>query len=241
MTTGILLRRMSSNPSLSNVTHVIIDEVHERTAHVDFLMALLRDLIRSRSAVIPDLDSSRKEAAVVSASPRAPPPRLKLILMSATLDGEKLSRYFDGCPILSAQGRTFPIRQVFLEQAYEEMAPDYVLAQDSEAALRRPWRHRHHQLKGKHAESCRETSASHQKASNSGHIIAQAADEGDDDFPLSPYYDPNHYPHDAFSARTRLNLSRLDEGKIDYELIEHLITHVDEKVLGVKVRLHSSF
>lgn len=47
-TTGILLRRLESDPTLENVTHVIVDEVHERTIDSDFLLYLLRNLLSKR-------------------------------------------------------------------------------------------------------------------------------------------------------------------------------------------------
>jgi ATP-dependent RNA helicase DHX29 len=112
-TTGILLRRLASDPALSTVTHVVVDEVHERTLQGDFLIALLKDLlVHRRAAGFP----------------------LKVILMSATLDSGLLTEYFGGCPVLHAPGRTFPVEQFFLEDAME--VTGYVLAPDAPAALR---------------------------------------------------------------------------------------------------------
>ena len=48
-TTGILLRRMQGDPLLTGVSHVIIDEVHERDVNIDFLLLLLRDLLSARA------------------------------------------------------------------------------------------------------------------------------------------------------------------------------------------------
>ncbi|KAL4547972.1 hypothetical protein Ndes2526B_g07186 [Nannochloris sp. 'desiccata'] len=112
-TTGILLRRLASDPALSTVTHVVVDEVHERTLQGDFLIALLKDLLTHR---------------------RAAGFPLKVILMSATLDSGLLTEYFGGCPVLHAPGRTFPVEQFFLEDAME--VTGYVLAPDAPAALR---------------------------------------------------------------------------------------------------------
>lgn len=77
-------------------------------------MALLRDLSRRRA-----LNGARP---------------LKVILMSATLNSDLFAGYFGGCPVLAAAGRTFPVRQLFLEDAYEAL--QYRLAADSPAALR---------------------------------------------------------------------------------------------------------
>ena len=71
-TTGILLRRLAGDPGLGGVSHVVVDEVHERTLQGDFLMALLRDLV------------ARRRARLAAADPAARP--LKVVLMSATLD-----------------------------------------------------------------------------------------------------------------------------------------------------------
>ena len=69
VTTGILLRRLINDPSLSDISHVMIDEVHERDIDTDFLLVLLRDLLKKR-------------------------PELRVILMSATLDAESFGEYF---------------------------------------------------------------------------------------------------------------------------------------------------
>ena len=113
-TTGILLRRLAGDPALKAVTHVIVDEVHERSLQSDFLLALLRRLLTAR--------------------PAGTPRPLKVVLMSATIDLDLLSGYFGGAPQLSAQGRTFPVEQFFLEDVYERTG--YRLEADAPAALR---------------------------------------------------------------------------------------------------------
>ncbi|PSR89078.1 DExH-box ATP-dependent RNA helicase [Actinidia chinensis var. chinensis] len=74
-TTGILLRRLLVDRSLKGVTHVIVDEIHERGMNEDFLLIVLKDLLPRR-------------------------PELRLILMSATLNAELFSSYFDGAPMI---------------------------------------------------------------------------------------------------------------------------------------------
>ena len=69
MTPGILLRKLLSDPSLSEYSHVIIDEVHERDKYTEFLMIALRDLLKTRS-------------------------NLRVILMSATLQTQVLLDYW---------------------------------------------------------------------------------------------------------------------------------------------------
>jgi len=112
-TTGILLRRLSSDPFLAKFSHIIVDEVHERTMQSDFLIAMLRDLV-----------DVRRQAGLP----------LKVIFMSATMNTQMVSDYFFGCPILNASGRTYPVEHMFLEDVYE--ISNYVLDMDSPAALK---------------------------------------------------------------------------------------------------------
>ncbi|XP_021896216.1 DExH-box ATP-dependent RNA helicase DExH5, mitochondrial isoform X1 [Carica papaya] len=93
-TTGILLRRLLVDRDLKGVTHVIVDEIHERGMNEDFLLIILKDLLPRR-------------------------PELRLILMSATLDAELFSSYFDGAPIIRIPGFTYPVRTHFLENILE--------------------------------------------------------------------------------------------------------------------------
>ncbi|CAM8929728.1 unnamed protein product [Rhodiola kirilowii] len=74
-TTGILLRRLLVDRDLTGVTHVIVDEIHERGMNEDFLLVVLKDLMIHR-------------------------PNLRLILMSATLNAELFSSYFGGAPMI---------------------------------------------------------------------------------------------------------------------------------------------
>mmetsp|Transcript_33026 Transcript_33026/g.69511 ORF Transcript_33026/g.69511 Transcript_33026/m.69511 type:complete len:1352 (-) Transcript_33026:200-4255(-) len=69
VTTGVLLRRIVNDPTLKEVSHVIIDEVHERDINTDFLLILLRDLLGKR-------------------------PDLRVVLMSATLNADSFANYF---------------------------------------------------------------------------------------------------------------------------------------------------
>jgi ATP-dependent RNA helicase DHX36 len=89
-TTGILLRRLQCDPDLASVSHVFVDEVHERDLNTDFLLIVLKDLLARRKS-------------------------LKLVLMSATLNATAFSDYFGGCPVVSIPGRTFPVSQQRLE------------------------------------------------------------------------------------------------------------------------------
>ncbi|XP_072964463.1 DExH-box ATP-dependent RNA helicase DExH3-like [Typha angustifolia] len=93
-TTGILLRRLLVDRNLKGVTHVIVDEIHERGMNEDFLLIVLKDLLPRR-------------------------PELRLILMSATLNAELFSSYFGGAPMIHIPGFTYPVRNHFLEDILE--------------------------------------------------------------------------------------------------------------------------
>lgn len=93
-TTGILLRKLLLDRSLQGVTHVIVDEIHERGMNEDFLLIVLKELLPRR-------------------------PELKLILMSATLNAELFSSYFGGAPMIHIPGFTYPVRSYFLENILE--------------------------------------------------------------------------------------------------------------------------
>lgn len=104
-TTGILLRRLQSDPSLETVSHVIVDEVHERSEESDFLLLILKELLQQRRD-------------------------LKVILMSATLNANLFSNYFSKAPVLDIPGRTFPVEQFFLEDILE--MSKFILEADSQ-------------------------------------------------------------------------------------------------------------
>ncbi|XP_042310368.1 ATP-dependent RNA helicase DHX29 [Sceloporus undulatus] len=104
-TTGVLLRKLQEDVLLSNVSHVIVDEVHERSVQSDFLLIILREILHKRSD-------------------------LHLILMSATVDSEKFSSYFTHCPIIRISGRSYPVEVFHIEDVIEETG--FVLEKDSE-------------------------------------------------------------------------------------------------------------
>ncbi|KAG8062594.1 hypothetical protein GUJ93_ZPchr0003g18042 [Zizania palustris] len=93
-TSGILLRRLLSDRNLTGVTHVFVDEIHERGMNEDFLLIVLKDLLSRRCD-------------------------LRLILMSATLNAELFSSYFGGAPTIHIPGFTHPVRTHFLEDILE--------------------------------------------------------------------------------------------------------------------------
>src|SRR5690625_1045785 len=97
MTDGLLLAETQGDPNLTEYEAVIIDEAHERSLNIDFLLGHLQ-LLRKRR------------------------PDLKIIITSATIDPEAFSRAFDGAPIVEVSGRTFPVEVVYrpLDEFLEE-------------------------------------------------------------------------------------------------------------------------
>ncbi len=84
MTDGILLAETQSDRYLSQYDILIIDEAHERSLNIDFLIGYVHRLLSKR-------------------------PDLKLIITSATIDPDRFARHFDGAPVLEVSGRTYPV------------------------------------------------------------------------------------------------------------------------------------
>jgi ATP-dependent helicase HrpA len=84
MTDGILLAETQGDRFLSQYDTIIIDEAHERSLNIDFLLGYLKQLLPRR-------------------------PDLKVIITSATIDPESFSRHFGGCPVIMVSGRTYPV------------------------------------------------------------------------------------------------------------------------------------
>ncbi|TVL52580.1 ATP-dependent helicase [Shewanella algae] len=84
MTDGILLAELASDKWLSQYDCLIIDEAHERSLNIDFILGYLKQILQKR-------------------------PDLKLIITSATIDVERFSRHFDNAPVVEVSGRTYPV------------------------------------------------------------------------------------------------------------------------------------
>lgn len=114
-TTGILLEQLKHDADgiMDRISHLVIDEVHERDLNIDFLLIILKKAIQAR----------RETGKSVP----------KVILMSATLDAELFAEYLtrDGsrggipCPSLSVPGRTFPVKERYLQDVLDEMRVTY--------------------------------------------------------------------------------------------------------------------
>uniref|UniRef100_A0A8B9JY29 RNA helicase n=1 Tax=Astyanax mexicanus TaxID=7994 RepID=A0A8B9JY29_ASTMX len=179
-TTGVLLRKLQQDRLLSSLTHIIVDEVHERSVQSDFLLTILRDVVHKRSD-------------------------LQLILMSATVDCDKFSAYFNRCPVVSIPGRTFPVEVFHLEDIVEETG--YVLEEDSDYSQR-------------FVEEEEEVSVSvTQKGGKTlQHQVTSFNSAGWD---LGPELD-------HFSSRTRRALQYMNPNKINMDLILDLLAYLDK-------------
>ena len=94
MTDGILLAEIQQDRFLNQYDTIIIDEAHERSLNIDFILGILKQLLPKR-------------------------PDLKLIITSATIDPERFSNHFDKAPIIQVSGRTFPV-----EMRYRPLVDD---------------------------------------------------------------------------------------------------------------------
>ncbi|XP_062517245.1 probable ATP-dependent RNA helicase DHX34 [Corticium candelabrum] len=97
LTEGLLLRQLSSDVNLSGYDVIVVDEVHERHIHTDFLLGVLRHLVSTR-------------------------PDLKLVLMSATINIELFAGYFMGAPVIQVPGRLYPIQLEYAPMVQTSLA-----------------------------------------------------------------------------------------------------------------------
>ena len=88
MTDGILLQEMKLDPWLSKYSVIMVDEAHERSLNIDFVLGLLKRVLISR-------------------------PDFKVIVSSATMNAEAFSRYFNDCPVVTIETQTFPVTMVY--------------------------------------------------------------------------------------------------------------------------------
>ncbi|CAB1452431.1 unnamed protein product [Pleuronectes platessa] len=181
-TTGVLLRKLQHDRHLSSLTHIIVDEVHERSVQSDFLLTILKDVVMRRSD-------------------------LHLILMSATVDCNKFSNYFNRCPVINIPGRTFPVEVFHLEDIVEQTG--YVLEKDSEYCQ-------------KILEDEEEVSISiSQKGGRTSQHQEVMVRDSSGGWDLGP--DLDH-----FSSRTRQVLKYMNPNKINMDLLVDLVDYLDK-------------
>ncbi len=108
MTDGILLAEIQKDRYLSAYDTIIVDEAHERSLNIDFLLGYLKGLLRKRRD-------------------------LKLIVTSATIDTERFAQHFDGAPVISVEGRSYPVEVRY--RPLEDTNADIASKPDAEKSL----------------------------------------------------------------------------------------------------------
>lgn len=88
MTDGILLQEMKLDPWLSGYSVMMVDEAHERSLNIDFVLGLLKRVLKAR-------------------------PEFKVVVSSATMNAEAFSKYFDDAPIVTIETQTFPVTMIY--------------------------------------------------------------------------------------------------------------------------------
>lgn len=188
MTNGIALRMLesgsgggSNKTAFDDVTHIVVDEVHERSIESDFLLIVLKELLQVRK-------------------------NLKVVLMSATVDADKISSYFNNCPSMCVPGRTYPVNVNFLEDAVElcgwhidESSPYAVWDRNRKSTVKQlQWT---------------DSTADVEEGNLSGYEDSAQAD-------------PTKLQAALYSARTVSTVNLLDSRKIPYDLIIRLLEAV---------------
>ena len=201
-TTGILLRRLQSDPDLNGVTHVVVDEVHERDLLSDFLLVILRALATRRSD-------------------------FRLVAMSATVDAELFQRYFEAevpgaCGSVEIPGRTFPVAEYRLEDAIE--ATGYVVDPDGEYALGSEANANSRSVAGGGSRTFNPLSGgSGGGASRAAKALRAAKESAERTSLMDEVTEETRASYPGYSDATLRCLQTVDEEKINLELIEALV------------------
>jgi len=100
LTDGMLLAEAQGDKYLNAYDCIIIDEAHERSLNIDFIIGILRKIIEKRKD-------------------------LKIIITSATIDTEKFSKSFNNAPVIEVSGRTFPVEVIYKEDTKDDLEISY--------------------------------------------------------------------------------------------------------------------
>ncbi len=111
MTDGILLRELEHDRLLRKYDTLIIDEAHERSLNIDFLLGVLKRILPQR-------------------------PELRVIITSATIDPQRFAEFYGGAPIIEVSGRSYPVEVRYRPLLGEEAEDELTLAEGVVAAVR---------------------------------------------------------------------------------------------------------
>merc|ERR1719450_1356576 len=110
VTLGVLIRFLISDRYIMRASHIIIDEIHERNALSDFLLIIIKFILKKR-------------------------PKLRVVLMSATLNTNLFTRYFGKCALLNIPGCTHSVEEYFLEDILSDI--HFEVPKENEDRLKR--------------------------------------------------------------------------------------------------------
>ncbi|KAL4176012.1 hypothetical protein KRP22_000969 [Phytophthora ramorum] len=206
-TTGILLRKLQDPRTLGEeVSHVIVDEVHERDLQSDVLLAMLRQFLSEGNAA-----RRRKFGGTL--------PPLKVILMSATLNAASFQKYFGGsavCPMIEVPGRTFPVEQFYLEDVLEktqfvvdEESPAYVPVSD-----------------GSLDKQSTQVTISGRGGTSYSQQVSWTSGSGSSSSKAPAASETQRMLAEKYSESTLVALDRMDPSVVNYELVQALLEHL---------------
>jgi ATP-dependent helicase HrpA len=107
MTDGILLQELKADPLLSQYSVIMVDEAHERSLNIDFILGLLKRVLEVRK-------------------------EFKVIVSSATINAEVFSQYFSSCPVVRIETKTFPVQTLYAPPAPELEGTEAIIRKTQE-------------------------------------------------------------------------------------------------------------
>ncbi|KAJ3373265.1 ATP-dependent RNA helicase dhx29 [Kappamyces sp. JEL0680] len=208
-TTGVLLRRILSDRLLSGLTHVVVDECHERSLESDLLLLLLKQILLVRTDLV-------------------------VVLMSATANAQQFVDYFDAgqgrvVEYLSIPGRSFPVTPFFLEDVL--LQTKYVLPLDSPYEVKR-------QFVTKSAGSAKITGRGG-KQYTVQLTWQEAMQDSEEEPSLDPLLLDDEQAQALEENRIAKMIAKMNPKKINFDLVSHLIRYIQDTRPGLPAECDS--